>query len=136
MDNKDVDTLGIPAFKKKKVKRMKVMKGQGLLYIFNILKEKGRVKKEEIINALEITDLSFWRYIQEIKAFIYNFNLPYELIYDRKNEVYVLEINEQHLEFINAYCKESNVKNNNKQIAKNDAYLYNVKNVDVCVILF
>ena len=45
---------------------MKVMKGQGLLYIFNILKEKGRVKKEEAINALEITDLSFWRYIQEI----------------------------------------------------------------------
>ena len=90
MDNKDVDTLGIPAFKKKKVKRMKVMKGQGLLYIFNILKEKGRVKKEEIINELEITDLSFWRYIQEIKAFIYNFNLPYELVYDRKNEVYVL----------------------------------------------
>ena len=94
MDNKDVDTLGIPAFKKKKVKRMKVMKGQGLLYIFNILKEKGRVKKEEIINALEITDLSFWRYIQEIKAFIYNFNLPYELIYDRKNEIYILQDNE------------------------------------------
>lgn len=90
MDNEDVDTLGIPAFKNKKVIRMKVLKGQGLLYIFNILKEKGRIKKEEITDALEITDLSFWRYIQEIKAFIYNFNLPYELVYDRKNEVYVL----------------------------------------------
>lgn len=90
MDNEDVDTLGIPALKKKKVIRMKVMKGQGLLYIFNILKNRGYVKKEEILNALEITDLSFWRYIQEIKAFIYNFNLPYELIYDRRNERYVL----------------------------------------------
>lgn len=90
MDNEDVDTLGIPTFKKKKVIRMKVMKGQGLLYIFNILKNRGYVKKEEILNALEITDLSFWRYIQEIKAFIYNFNLPYELIYDRRNERYVL----------------------------------------------
>ena len=69
---------------------MKVMKGQGLLYIFNILKIRGYVKKEEILDALEITDLSFWRYIQEIKAFIYNFNLPYELIYDRRNERYVL----------------------------------------------
>lgn len=90
MDNEDVDTLGIPTLKKKKVTRMKVMKGQGLLYIFNILKNRGYVKKEEILNALEITDLSFWRYIQEIKAFIYNFNLPYELIYDRRSERYVL----------------------------------------------
>lgn len=90
MDNDDVDTLGIPAFKKKKVKRMKVMKGQGLLYIFNMLKNRGYVKKEDIINDLEISELSFWRYIQEIKAFIYNFNLPYELIYDRKNERYYL----------------------------------------------
>ena len=90
MDNKDVDTLGIPAFKKKKVKRMKVMKGQGLLYFFNILKEKGRVKKEEIINELEITDLSFWRYIQEIKAFICNFNIPLDVVYDRSNNIYCL----------------------------------------------
>ena len=94
MDNEDVDTLGIPALKKKKVIRMKVMKGQGLLYIFNILKNRGYVKKEEILNALEITDLSFWRYIQEIKAFIYNFNLPYELIYDRRSERYILVEND------------------------------------------
>lgn len=90
MDNEDVDTLGIPALKEKKVNRMKVMKGQGLLYIFNILKSRGYIKKEEILNELEITDLSFWRYIQEIKAFIYNFNLPCELIYDRKSERYIL----------------------------------------------
>ena len=90
MDNEDVDILGIPALKEKKVNRMKVMKGQGLLYIFNILKSRGYIKKEEITNELEITDLSFWRYIQEIKAFIYNFNLPYELIYDRKSERYIL----------------------------------------------
>ena len=90
MDNEDVDILGIPALKEKKVNRMKVMKGQGLLYIFNILKSRGYIKKEEITNELEITDLSFWRYIQEIKAFIYNFNLPCELIYDRKSERYIL----------------------------------------------
>ena len=64
MDNDDVDTSGIPAFTKKKVKRMKVMKGQGLLYIFNVLKNRGYVKKEDIINDLEISELSFWRYIQ------------------------------------------------------------------------
>lgn len=90
MDNDDVDILGIPAYSKKKVNKMKVMKGQGLLYIFDMLKNRGYVKKEDIINDLEISELSFWRYIQEIKAFIYNFNLPYELTYDRKNERYYL----------------------------------------------
>ena len=59
-------------------------------FLFNMLKNRGYVKKEDIINDLEISELSFWRYIQEIKAFIYNFNLPYELIYDRKNERYYL----------------------------------------------
>ena len=69
---------------------MKVSKGQGLLYIFNILVEKHQTKKNDIMEELQITELTFWRYIQEIKAFIYNFNLPYELVYDRFSDTYKL----------------------------------------------
>ncbi|MCR4879487.1 MAG: hypothetical protein K5906_00820 [Bacilli bacterium] len=68
----------------------RVVKSQGLLYIFEILKNEGLIRKEDILSELNINDLSFWRYIQEIKAFIYNFNLPYELKYDRKSAVYRL----------------------------------------------
>jgi hypothetical protein len=69
---------------------MKVSKGQGLLYIFDVLISKRCLKKNDIIDELQITELTFWRYIQEIKAFIYNFNLPYELVYDRSKDVYDL----------------------------------------------
>lgn len=90
MENKSVDKIGIPVLKKRGKKAMKVVKSQGLLYIFEMLKEKGSIGKNEILSTLEITELSFWRYIQEIKAFIYNFNMGYELVYDRKDEVYRL----------------------------------------------
>ena len=69
---------------------MRVSKGQGLLYIFNVLINKHKLIKSDIMNELEISELTFWRYIQEIKAFIYNFNLPFELVYDRSSDVYNL----------------------------------------------
>ena len=69
---------------------MKVYKGQGLLYIFNMLINQRQIKKSDVMEELQITELTFWRYIQEIKAFIYNFNLPYELVYDRFLDIYKL----------------------------------------------
>lgn len=90
MDNKSVDKIGIPVFKKEREKAMKVVKSQGLLYIFEMLKENGSISKYEIMNDLDISELSFWRYIQEIKAFIYNFNMNFDLVFDRKDEVYRL----------------------------------------------
>jgi|GEM_PF-611681 len=90
MENKSVDKIGIPVLKKRGKKAMKVVKSQGLLYIFEMLKEKGSINKNEILSALEISELSFWRYIQEIKAFLYNFDMGYELVYDRRDEVYRL----------------------------------------------
>ncbi len=91
MNNEDVDTLGIPVLEKEREIAMRVVKSQGLLYIFENLKNEGFIRKEDVLSELNINDLSFWRYIQEIKAFIYNFNLPYELKYDRKNAVYRLK---------------------------------------------
>lgn len=69
---------------------MKVGKKQSLLYIFNILKDNGFIKKEVVVSELEINELSFWRYIQEIRAFLTNFNLPYELSYSREKDCYYL----------------------------------------------
>lgn len=69
---------------------MKSKKAQSVLYMFDMLKSRGYIKKEEVMDELEITELSFWRYLQEIEAFISNFNLPYELSYDRKKMIYVM----------------------------------------------
>lgn len=90
MNNKGVDIIGIPHLSKERNKAMNVVKTQCVLYMFYILKEKGQITKENILSELEINELAFWRYIQEIKAFIYNFNLPYELKYDRENNLYSL----------------------------------------------
>ena len=69
---------------------MKVNKKQGLLYIFNLLKDQQPIKKQNIMESLEIEEHSFWRYLQEIRAFVSNFYLPYELIYKRSTGEYLL----------------------------------------------
>lgn len=65
-------------------------KTQKLLYMFNILKEQGWIRKADVIGELGISDLAFWRYIQEIRSFFFDFYLPYELIYERGKNRYVL----------------------------------------------
>ncbi len=69
---------------------MKVNKTQAVLYIFELLVQQGFAKKEEVMGELEISEVSFWRYIQELEAFIFNFHLPYELTYDKKTNTYRL----------------------------------------------
>ena len=69
---------------------MKVSKSQAILYIFNALLDKGYITKSEIMSELEISELVFWRDIQEIKAFFCNFGLYYDIVYERKSQRYVL----------------------------------------------
>lgn len=70
---------------------MKTNKKQGLLYIFNILKDGGYVSKKDIMNELCISENSFWKYFQELRAFISNFYLPYEIKYSRAKQAYCME---------------------------------------------
>ena len=65
MNNDDVDKIGAPFFNKERKKTMRVAKSQGVLYIFNLLLKNKYIIKENIMNDLEITELTFWRYIQE-----------------------------------------------------------------------
>ena len=86
---------------------MKVNKTQGMLFIFDMLKSKGFINKEEIIEQLEISNLTFKRYMQELRAFIYNFNTQYELIYVRSENKYYLKkwVEYQKLMPIDSYTK-------------------------------
>ncbi len=69
---------------------MKANKTQGVLLIYSILLEKKAIRKEEIMNRLEINEITYYRYIQELRSFLYNFNCCKELIYERKDETYYL----------------------------------------------
>lgn len=88
-NNNAVDKIGAPSFKQERKRKMKVSKSQALLFIFNTLMERGYLKKTEIIDELQISEVTFWRNIQEIRAFLCNFNLFYDLVYDRKENRYI-----------------------------------------------
>ena len=70
---------------------MEVNKTQALLYIFETLLSKRKITKNDVLNQITISDLTFRRYIQELRAYLLNFNEPYEIIYNRKNDEYYLE---------------------------------------------
>lgn len=70
---------------------MEVNKTQALLYTFETLLNKRKITKNDVLNQITISDLTFRRYIQELRAYLLNFNEPYEIVYNRKNDEYYLE---------------------------------------------
>ena len=60
------------------------------MFIIKKLFDENSLTKEDITNTLEIGDQTFRRYMQEVRAFFYNFNLPFELKYSRITDKYHL----------------------------------------------
>lgn len=69
---------------------MKVSKSKALIYIYSLLTSKGELTKEEVQSVISISDISFRRYIQELRAYLANFGEQKELIFDRPSNKYVL----------------------------------------------
>ena len=69
---------------------MKVNKSQALLFMLSLLLDNKYLTKEHVQSVLSINNLAFARYIQELKAFFYNFNYPYELVYVKSKNAYCL----------------------------------------------
>lgn len=49
--------------------------------------------KSDVQSELLINNLTFARYIQELRAFFYNFYTGYEITYVKKDDMYILEDN-------------------------------------------
>ncbi len=70
---------------------MKVNKTQAVIYMATLLVTNHQLRKQDVVSELELTDITFLRYIQEIRAFLANFYPYFELIYSRdKNEYRLL----------------------------------------------
>ena len=69
---------------------MRVNKTQGLLYIYTCLLQNKKIEKKTILAELEISGITFLHYIQELRAFFTNFELGYEVIYQKIHDCYVL----------------------------------------------
>ena len=72
---------------------MKVNKTQALLYMYSILMKERYLVKQDIQAEIGINNLTFARYIQELRAFFYNFYTGLEIRYIKKDEIYILEDN-------------------------------------------
>lgn len=70
---------------------MGVSKSQATLYIFEKLLEKGSISRTDILAVLSVSDVTFRRYIQELRAYLINFNEPYEITYKRIDDSYILK---------------------------------------------
>ena len=69
---------------------MKVNKTQSLMFILHRLLLKGEVTKAEILERIDVNDLTFRRYMQELRAYFRNFNTSCDLVYKKNNDMYVL----------------------------------------------
>ena len=70
---------------------MRYTKTQALLFIKDELFSNKFIVRQDIESTLEINDLTFHRYIEELRAYFSNFNLPYDVIYDPNKEIYRLK---------------------------------------------
>ena len=59
--------------------------------MFSLLQKSKKITKDEVLQTISLSDVSFRRYIQEIRAYLINFNEPYELVYLKKDDAYLLK---------------------------------------------
>lgn len=69
---------------------MKANKTQVILIMLDFLLCKGEFTKEVILGKAPISDLRFKRYVQELRAYLYNFRNQEDIIYDRASKKYRL----------------------------------------------
>lgn len=69
---------------------MKVGKSQAIVFIYEQLLKNKTISKEDIQNVISISDVTFRRYIQELRAYLVNFNKELEIKFDKKQSRYFL----------------------------------------------
>lgn len=69
---------------------MKPSKTQILLYCLEKLINEGRLEKQDLLSLSPISEPTFTRYIQEIRAYLYNAHPGSDLEYHKWEEAYVL----------------------------------------------
>ena len=75
---------------KKDINYMKVSKAQAIVFIYEQLLNNEFITKEDIQSAISISDVTFRRYIQELRAYLVNFNKESEIVFEKKCKEYLL----------------------------------------------
>jgi len=67
---------------------MKIVKTQVIMYMYEKLLLEGKLDPVEVKKIFELTNKTFYRYIQEIKAYCNNTFKNVEIIYSRSERKY------------------------------------------------
>ena len=70
---------------------MKVVKSQVILYMHEKLLLERKLKSDDVIKKFELENKTFYRYIQEIKAYYFNMYKKEMIIYLKSEKKYILK---------------------------------------------
>lgn len=77
---------------------MKLVKTQVCLYLYEQLLTVGYIEIEQVKQTFNLENKTFSRYINEIRAYLYNFYKGKEIVYYRDEKRYYLVSNEKNNE--------------------------------------
>lgn len=69
---------------------MKVTKTQAVLVLYDDFLQKRVLQKKDFLSQIEVSDISFKRYISELRCYFMNFAPRYDIAYQRKEDAYYL----------------------------------------------
>lgn len=70
---------------------MKTPKSQAILRLYTLLKAKGHIEKEPLVEELGIENITFNRYMADIKAYLAKYEPERVIVYSRRRHSYVLK---------------------------------------------
>lgn len=70
---------------------MKISKAQSILRIYTILLKDKVLDKEKLAQDLSLSDITWNRYLTEIRSYLENFDEGHELVYRRRDNRYALK---------------------------------------------
>lgn len=69
---------------------MKVTKTQAVLALYDAFLANSTVRKKDFLASVEISDISFKRYMSELRCYFTNFAPQLAISYNRKDDTYHL----------------------------------------------
>jgi hypothetical protein len=65
-------------------------KTQAVLFMYDALMKDGHLSKADFLSKVEASDITFKRYISELRCYFSNFSLPYDIHYSKRDSLYFL----------------------------------------------
>lgn len=70
---------------------MKISKSQAILRLYSTLIKERNIDKKIMIKELNLSNITFNRYLAEIRSYLEGYEPNYVLVYRRHNDLYVLK---------------------------------------------